>query len=338
MNSKKKLTLTIAAAAAILCVIALAYFSSVRDADIPSSRTPAKNWGESIPLAENDPFIDHMVGEFRKYYGQTIAEKATQAGIISLRDFIMGMRPANGRSVFYTILKKAFPAYADEIMDTLAKLDEYNRWLEDNKDMLLKMTKAERTAALWKKRHELFGDDADKIWAGDVLATEARKAQMMDTMSALNEDKDMGIEEKFQVYQGALQDNYKDTPESFILQQPEMLSRIFFSIDSVQDELKRMSPEERQQAINGIRRQMGSTDDQIERMAARDADNERRWQVGYQYMQKRDELVKLYQGAELEDKIRELREQSFGNEADTIEREEKDKFFRFQRPRIYGRN
>lgn len=337
MDTRKKLSLTAAGILSLVCVVLISRHF-LAGAQVVPPRPGQQDWGKTIPLAENDPFIDHMVREFRKYYGETISEKATQAGIIGLRDFVMGTRPANGRSVFYTILKKAFPAYADEIMDTLARLDEYNRWLADNKDLLLGMAESGRSAAMEKKRRELFGDDADRIWSGDMLATEARKAQMQDTLSALNETDGMGIEEKFQVYEGALRATYKDSPEAFVLQQPELLSKVFFSVESVQDELKKMSPEARQQAIDSIRRQMGSTDEQVERMAARDADNERRWQVGYQYMEKRDELVKRYQGAQLEEKLGELREQSFGSEANTIEREEKDSFFRFQRPRIYGRN
>ncbi|HNY64265.1 MAG TPA: hypothetical protein PKM41_02430 [Deltaproteobacteria bacterium] len=337
MDTKKKLSLAAAGVAAIVCVIALShlFLPSGPDVASPGRGLPGN---ERIPLVENDPFIDHMVNEFRKYYGKTIGEKATQAGIISIRDFVMSSRPANGRSVFYTILKRAFPDRADEIMDTLARLDEYNRWLGDNKYMLMRLSASERSAALWKKRRELFGDDADKIWSGDMLATEARKAQMQDTLAALSENDGTSIEDKFQVYESALRATYKDSPEAFILEQPELLSKVFFSIDSVQDELKAMSPEARQQAISDIRRQMGSSEEQVERMAARDADNERRWQVGYQYMEKRDEAVKLYQGAELEERLDALRQQYFGNEANTIALEEKDNFFRFKRPRIYGRN
>jgi hypothetical protein len=338
MDTKKKLLLTAAGAVSLVCAIAISYFLlSSAPGDAPP-RHAMKKGGEIIPLVENDPFIDRMVREFKKYYGNTISEKATQAGIIGIREFVVGTHPSNGRSVFYTILKRAFPAYADEIMDTLAKLDEYNRWLAENKDLLLKMSASERSAALWKKRRELFGDDADKIWKGDMLATDARKAQMQDALSALDQDDGTSLDDKLQVYAGALRATYKDSPEAFILDQPELLSKVFFTIDSVQDELKKMSPEQRQQTINGIRRQMGSSDEEIERMAARDTDNERRWQAGYQYMQKRDEIAKQYQGDEQEEKLGELREQSFGNEANTIEREEKDGFFRFQRPRIYGRN
>lgn len=337
MDTKKKLSLMAAGAAALVCVAALSYFLLAKDADVGPSRAFFSG-GKDIPLVENDPFVDRMVREFKKYYGQTIAERATQAGIISLRDFVLGTRPDNGKAVFYTILKKSFPAYADQIMDTLARLDAYNRWLAENKDALLKMSKSERTAALWKKRHELFGDDAEKIWKGDMLATEARKAQVLDAINALNEEDGTSIEDKLQVYEGALRNTYKDSPEAFILEQPELLSKVFFSIDAVQNELKKMTPEQRQQTINDIRKQMGSTDEQIARMAAHDTDNEQRWQVGYQYMEKRDEAAKLYQGEELEAHLKTLRDQYFGREANTIELEEKDGFYRFQRPRIYGRN
>lgn len=338
MDTKKKRSIVAAGVAALVCIAALSYFLVTRNSDAGPSRTSLWKGGESIPLVANDPFIDRMVREFKKYYGNTISEKATQAGIISIRDFVMGTRPENGRSVFYTILKRAFPDYADEIMDTLAKLDQYNRWLVENKDMLLKMSESQRSAAMWEKRRELFGDDADKIWKGDMLASDARKAQIKETIDALNEDDGTSIDDKLQVYEGALRNAYKDSPEAFILEQPELLSKVFFSIDSVQNELKKMTPEQRQQTINNIRRQMGSTDEQIAKMTARDTDNEQRWQVGYQYMQKRDEAAKLYQGEELEQKLTSLREQYFGREAGTIELEEKDGFYRFQRPRIYGRN
>jgi hypothetical protein len=341
MTAKTKLTLTAAGIALAACLIAafsFLYFFQAPGKEAASARPGVKNWGATIPLAKDDPFIDHMVREFQKYYGDTISDKATQAGILGLREFIVGTRPADGLSVFYTILKRAFPAYADEIMDTLAKLDEYNRWLVENRGMLLKMSPDERSAAMWKKRYELFGDAAERIWKGDMLATEARKAQMKDTLDALNESDGTGIQDKFQVYQSALRATYKESPEAFILAQPDMLSRVFFSIDAVQEELKNMTPEERQQTINGIRREMGCTEEEIAKLSARDADNERRWQVGYQYMEKREAVVQQYQGEEQEEKLAQLREQFFGSEADTIAREEKDSFFRFQRPRIYGRN
>ncbi|HON60229.1 MAG TPA: hypothetical protein PK314_00020, partial [Deltaproteobacteria bacterium] len=77
---------------------------------------------------------------------------------------------------------------------------------------------------------------------------------------------------------------------------------------------------------------------QIESMARRDADNQRRWDIGLEYMEERGRIVREFQGHEQEERLKALRERYFLDEAGTIELEEKDGFFRFERPRIYGRN
>lgn len=292
----------------------------------------------SISLGSQDPFSDQFIRELKKYYGKTISDKATQASLFDLRNFIMGTNPEKGKDLFYDIIRKAFPEYADAIMATLDKLDRYNLWLKDNKDMLSRMTATERLAALQKKRMELFGEDADKIWTGEELATEARRAKVQDTLAVLNESRDTTMDEKVEVYQGALHEAYEGTPEGFILDQGNLLAKIFFSIDSVQDELKQMGSQDRQMEINRIRKKMGFTDQQVESMAKRDADNELRWEAGLQYMKDRDKIVQEYEGQEQEEKLKELREQYFDDEAKTIELEEKGDFFRFKRPHIYGRN
>jgi hypothetical protein len=161
---------------------------------------------------------------------------------------------------------------------------------------------------------------------------------MQDALAVLNESRDTTMDEKIEVYRDSLREAYEGTPEAFILDQGPLLSKVFFSIDSVQDELKQMNPRDRQEEINRIRREMGLTEKQVESMARRDADNELRWEAGLQYMQDREAAVQQYEGARLEEKLGELREQYFDDEADTIAREERDGFFRFKRPHIYGRN
>jgi hypothetical protein len=338
MNSKLKVAGIAIGIAALVSVIGFCWFFLVHDAGTLSVPYSLQQEGKNSPLAESDPFINQMVTQLQKCYSKTIAQKSTQAGLFEIRDFIVGTHPANGKAVFIAILTRAFPDYAHEILKTLEKLDLYNRWLEDNKKMLLQMTDAERSVALWEKRRELFGDDADKIWSGDMLATEARKAKVQDALAALNESHDTSIDEKLDMYQSTLREAYGDTPEKFILEQNGFLSKVFFSIDSVQDELKQMNPDQRQLVINNIRRKMGYTEEDIERSTKRDADNEQRWQVGYKYMEERDKIVKEYQGQELENQLDLIREKYFQDEANTIKLEEKDDFFRFKRPHIYGRN
>ena len=323
-----------------LALIVFVFFFNIHDSKLGHVRNQNQFQKEleKISLGTQDPLSDQFVKELRKYYGKTISEKATQASLFNMRNFIMSLHPGNGKALFYNMLKRAFPEYADAIMATLDKLDQYNLWLKDNKDMLSKMTATERLAALEKKRKELFGKDADKIWTGEELATEARKAKVKDTLAVLNESKDTTIDEKIEVFQGALREAYENTPERLMLDQSPYLSKVFFSLDSVQEELKQLSSQDRQQEINRIRKKMGLTDQQIEFMAKRDADNELRWEAGLQYMKDRDKVVQQYEGEEQEEKLKELREQYFDDEAKTIELEEKDDFFRFKRPHIYGRN
>jgi hypothetical protein len=141
------------------------------------------------------------------------------------------------------------------------------------------------------------------------------------------------------LYHNTLNDTYKGTPEEFFLDQKEILSKAFFSIDSVQDELKQMSPEQRQQEINNVRRNMGFDSHEIEEMAEIDAKREQRWNTGLEYMQERNDIVENFIGPQQKEQLKALREKYFQDEANTIEREEEnDNFFRFERPHIYGRN
>ena len=281
---------------------------------------------------------DQLVRELRKYYGETIEQKSTQASIYEVRKSIAGTNP-DGMQFFYSVLRRAFPDFAAEIMDTLDKLDDYNQWLEENDDRLSQMSDDARLAALWEKRISLFGDDAYEIWDEELLAADARKSKVKDAIDRIDRSTDMSIAGKLDIYQNTLREAYEGSPEEFILSQTPILSKAFFSIDSVQDELKQMSPDERQQMINTVRRDMGFSEQQVAYMEKVDARRNKRWENGLEYMEERDKVVAGYDGEEQKEKLTTLREKYFKHEAKTIElEEEKDKFFRFKRPRYYGRN
>ena len=285
MESKTKKTAIVISTFAVVLVIFFCYYFITHDAD---HRSVFIKIQEALGKKTSaDSFSDQLVKELQKYYSKTISDKSTQASLIGIRDFVMSTFPANGKVLFYNILKRAFPDYADEIMKTLDKLDQYNRWLEDNKTVHSKMD-------MEKKKRELFGEDADKIWSGDMLATEVRKAKMQDVMAVLNKSSDMTLDAKFNLYRNTLNDTYKGTPEEFFLDQKEMLSKAFFSIDSVQGELKQMNSEERQLEINDIRRKMGFDSHEIEEMAEIDAKREQRWNIGLEYMQERNDILENF--------------------------------------------
>jgi hypothetical protein len=364
MGKKKKTVFVFIAVSVFVIIIGVFYFLIMSDIDTRdqySSATtgvPAKTVPDTesvseqspIPSTHNDESInekfeqmgvsieDQLVKELQKYYGATISEKSTQASIYEVYKNFAGSRP-DGRDFFYNILKRAFPELADEIMATLDKLDLYHQWLMENDALLAQMNIEEKMASLWKKRIELFGEDAQDIWVDEVMATDSRKAKMLDTLEFINGSTDTTMEDKLQLYQDSLEETYKGSPEEYFLNQKPILAKIFFSIDSVQNELKQMNPEERQKTINNIRREMGFTENMVKDMEEVDAENNKRWEVGLKYMEERKRVVSEFQGEQQKEKLKALREEYFGDEAQTIQAEEEnDGFFRFERPRYYGRN
>ncbi|HOM27995.1 MAG TPA: hypothetical protein PLS81_00870 [Deltaproteobacteria bacterium] len=281
---------------------------------------------------------EEYVRELRKYYGPTISKKSTQASLFFLRNQLAGLGKGGAPGLFERILKRAFPANAKDILETIAKLDLYEKWLVDNRRMLLSLPPEQRLEVLWRKRTELFGPEAREMFSGEMLAVEARTARVRETLDALDEAADTPMDDRLELYEDVLRQTYENTPEAFILQQKELLARVFFSIDSVQDELRRMDPVARQQEINRIRRKMGMSEEEIAARTKRDQDRELRWQIGLRYMEEREALESRYTGAELEERLKALRQEYFDDEATTIELEEQQGFFRFKRPRIYGRN
>lgn len=284
-------------------------------------------------------FEDQVVRELQKNYGGTITKKSTQASLINVKRYILSLFPGeDGENLFANAIRRAFPDQADAIFDTLSKLEAYHAWLDENESLLAQMTELERTAALWEMRETLFGEDAMEIWSGELLATDARKKAMQDTMAFLEQSYDTTIDEKLDMFQTALRQTYENTAEEFVLEYRGMSAKVFFSLESVQEEIQQMSPEQRQWEMNKVRRQIGFTEDQVEKMTEYDAIRDQRWEVGYRYMEERDALVSKFEGPELEEQLKAAREKYFLDEAGTIELEENDGFYRFLRPRVYGRN
>ncbi len=294
---------------------------------------PETGQEQSAPSIE-----DRLVKELKEFYGKTISEKSTQVILLKVKKFVMRLYPEDGESRFYNILKRAFPDLADEIMKVLAKLEQYQRWMEENADELSRMNSVEKQGLLWEKRKEFFGDDASEIWSEEVLAYEKRKQNVRDALDFLDKADDIPIHEKLDLYQTSIQEAYQNSPEAYVLQNKDMLAKVFFGIDSVQNELKSLSPEQRRVEINRIRREIGFSQEQIEKMEQRDEYQECRWAEGLTYMEEREHATQELEGEALDARLKELREKHFKHEAKTIELEEKDNFFRFNRPRVYGRN
>jgi hypothetical protein len=274
----------------------------------------------------------------RQLYGDRISSTGVQILMAQVRIQVMTLFPADGARRFEQILREAFPGQVAQILATLRKVDDFDRWMNDSEDELAALPPEEREKAILDRKRLLCGEEAAAELEAEARATEERNRAMAGTMRALEESTDASLDEKLETYVNALHENYADGPAAVALENAGLLAQTFFGLESVSRQLGQLDPEARQSKINEIRREFGFDEEQVRALEAEDRENEARWQSGYAYMDERRALEGRFSGAELERQLATLRERYFGYEAVTIEREEGDGFFRFERPRLYGRN
>ena len=311
---------------------------SVTKADHPDDQgviVPSQS--QATFQTDESKFIQQMVAELRARHGHDINELTVQLTMQDFRDFVLEQFPQNGMEVFRQIMAQAFPNHVHDILEIVAKMDQYNQWHADNLLSLNEMNELARNGAIWNKRREIFGDLADIIWQNERNQEEAKRLAVQETVDALHQAKDLDMQERLQVLQSTIYEQFGDGNTNFLINKG-MVANIYFHLDSVQDDLHGMSDSERAEAIAQARRQLGFTEADINYMAEQDAKKESRWKNGYAYMNERDQLSASYSGDTLEQKLDDLREKYFGREAPTIKKEEASGFNRYERPRMYGRN
>lgn len=281
--------------------------------------------------------IRQLAVELLELYGEDIHDRAVQARLLEFRTRLMTDYPMVGRGLFEQAVMLAFPDYAGEVFGTLAKLVAYQEWLEDNYLVLSGMTYLEREGAKWNKRLALFGSDAERIWAEERQLWAKKQQTVRQTIEALDQASEYSLGETLFQLQTRLEETYGSGPEALALNNG-MVAQVYFGLGSVQEKLKQMSVDDRQQEINRIRQQLGFSREQVQRLANRDQRREERWRRGLDYMAQRQNLVEQQPADQLEPALQLLRAEYFGHEAETIAREEQDGFFRYRRPRLYGRN
>jgi hypothetical protein len=252
---------------------------------------------------------------------------------LEFRRYLQEHYPEDWDERLRTILEQAFPMRADRILTLFGTVDRYDEWFEENKWDLAAMQSEEIEEALWQKRQELFGEDAAGIWE-----SESRTRHIRDLTQILAEAYHVPLERKLEVFSSAVAGEYEDGTGAFAQEGRYAMALAFLSLESVQDELAQMSPDERVEGLRQIRRSIGIAEEELEEMEKLDAEREERWQDGLQYMAERDIFAEDYEGPEREEQLRLLRVHYFGDEARIIEAEEASGFFRYRRRRVYGRN
>lgn len=169
-------------------------------------------------------------------------------------------------------------------------------------------------------------------------AGQQQEQERRDVMLGFAKLEDATIDERLDRYRSGLREAFEGTPQEPLLENTSVLTEIFLRAEPVQQELAALGPGARQREINHIRREMGYTEEEIARLEQVDARRESRWQNGLAYMAERRRISATFEDETLDEELRHLRERYFGDQAGTIELEEREGFFRFERPRVYGRN
>jgi hypothetical protein len=245
--------------------------------------------------------------------------------------------PVKGESVFQQIMRTAFPNYANGIFALLDNMRQYNEWHVDMLLTLNNMNPLTRKGTLWEKRTDLFGDLAQEIWQQELEGEENKQKNIQETLALLHQANELSMTDRLNILTESINQQYGDEHSDFLISKG-MDADIYFHLDSVQTDLEKMSEPEREDSLAESRRQLGFTSERIKELAQQDKDNETRWKNGYEYMLARDQVVNLYSGSELKEKLIDLRDKYFKHEAATIEKEEQADFYRYNRPRLYGSN
>jgi hypothetical protein len=165
-----------------------------------------------------------------------------------------------------------------------------------------------------------------------------RAKRVRDALENLPGGDDAPIAYQLEAYQKALADSFGNIPIPDGADKKDLTLEAFLWTDSVQKQLASMDATTRQGEVNFIRRELGYTDAEVQELARRDAEREARWTNGLSYTKERHRAAGSLEGEVLRKELDRLRQKYFGQEAATIAAEERDGFFRFERPRIYGRN
>ncbi|WP_428241778.1 hypothetical protein [Gynuella sp.] len=278
-----------------------------------------------------------LAQKLTRLYGDRIADITVQITLYQLRQGLIKKYPTLGTEYFNSAVRQAFPNEANDIIALMEKLDRYHEWLSTQQTQLSRLSSLERYGTIWNKRHEIFAEDADLLWAEERHEIERKQQQVQLILSQVDANSRISLEEKLYQLNIQLDELLSESTVQYGNRE-DLITQVYFSLDSVQQTLSQLPPDQRQQQIDNLRRQSGYNETKINELRHLDQKRNLRWQRGLAYMRKREKLIDHLNGEALAKGLNDLRVEFFGYEAKTIEQEELSGFFRYLRPRMYGRN
>lgn len=306
-----------------------------RAAPAPASAPGAPGPAPTATVEAPDAELEQLATVMREKYGPKLHEPSAQVRMLEeLMRYFQKRSPDRWREELLAFLQKAFPEQYEELAATLRNRLDYEKWVRDNDAYLRTLTPEQRRAAIWDARNRLFGKEtAEAIWAAEL-----RNQALADTLAALDAKADASLTDKLSAYKQRLTELHGEKAEAYLARHQQELMNRFLDLSSVQQDLSGMTPQARSQHLRTIRREMGLDEEALKRWDTLDQTRDARWDAGTRYMAERAALARELSGEALEARLQEVRARFFGTEADIIAQEESTGFFRFERPRVWGRN
>lgn len=231
------------------------------------------------------------------------------------------------------LLKQFFPEDADALLATLEAYDRYSDWLLSMQTDRKFSNREERLKAIWDKRRELFGQDAEAIWAEEI------KQEKVDGALKKLEGSGLPVAAKVDSYVKTLTEVYGPDALNPDKSHPVQMMEGFLNLESVQSELRAQTPEQQKQSLRKLREGLGLKEDAIQRLEALDDQRQQRHSAGETYQAQRAALEKQYQGESLQLQVNALQNRLFGEEeAQFIRNEEASGYYRYKEKPVIGVN
>ncbi|MDY6904900.1 MAG: hypothetical protein SWH61_09450 [Thermodesulfobacteriota bacterium] len=288
-----------------------------------------------VEASETDEALHQavIVARLNELFANRIDHVGVQLQAIEkLIRYLKKIYPEDWREHVFDYLNLAFPEQATAMYHNFLTLMDYKQWVADNYMLMMRMKTAERSAFLWEKRRQFFGDDTDQIWEMEIKAEQL--AQSLKEINAA----DMPFEQKVNYYLDSIDGIYDNQAEAYKRAYQQNMMDKFLTLENVQADLRKMGPEERNRSLTDFRSAMGMGEAALNRWSALDRVRNQRWENGRAYMQARADVLNQPGGPDREYKLDQLRQSFFGDEAEIIKNEEQSGLFRFSSQRVYGKN
>ncbi|MEW6079096.1 MAG: hypothetical protein AB1724_14895 [Thermodesulfobacteriota bacterium] len=283
-----------------------------------------------------DPELNRqmVVARLREMFDGKLDHPRIQLQVIEkLIRYLKEVYPEAWQNHLMEYLTAAFPDQAKALYDQYLKYSQFTEWVSANYSTLISLNAEERKQLLWAKRRQYFSDQADVVWEMELKAE-----QMALSLQEIERRQEAPFQDKVNFYLAEINGIYDVQADTYRRSYQQKVMDQFLEVESVQADLRRMTPEARRENLTRFRAAVGLDDEAITRWSQLDSLRDERWEKGRDYMRARQELASVSADPDADSRLDDLRQSYFGAEAEIIKNEEHSGLFRFSQKRVYGKN